>query len=261
MSKHCVRGKLFIFSNGPSLNKEFDLFNENLSKQTILVVNNYALHPSFSVIKPEFYLFADPVYWDLSINRMEMVSIRENIFDIICHKTNWKMTIFVPNRANITFLNSYLEKNSNVTVTFYNTSIFKFLQKDIFLYNSLKFNLTATTQNVLAAAIYISINIGFKEIELYGADNSWLKDLRVNTNNDVCLIDEHFYDSSGKKTLVKWQKPDGTIFTMREILKTLSNLFFQYESLNYYALKNNVKIVNCTQNSYIDAFDKLQKNE
>ena len=36
--------------------------------------------------------------------------------------------------------------------------------------------------------------MGFKTLNIYGADHSWSEDLRVDNNNRVCKISRHFYD-------------------------------------------------------------------
>ena len=48
------------------------------------------------------------------------------------------------------------------------------------------------SQNVLVAAIYISLNLGYKNIYLLGADHSWAHDVSVNDDNQLCLNDRHF---------------------------------------------------------------------
>jgi hypothetical protein len=111
-------------------------------------------------------------------------------------------------------------------------------------------------KNVLIASIYLSINIGFKQINLLGSDHSWTSALIVNEMNQVCLADSHFYDKQSVK-----QKPlrhiYGSEYKMHEILRDFALMFEGYHVLNQYANYLGCRVYNKCQNSFIDAFERV----
>ena len=109
--------------------------------------------------------------------------------------------------------------------------------------------------NVLQPTIFNAIKMGYKEIRLYGVYHSWTEEIRVNDKNEVCLIDRHFYDEKNIK-LLPLKKTNGEILKMYEILSDLSKVFFSYCQVRKYADYKKCKIINCTENSYIDAFER-----
>jgi hypothetical protein len=115
-------------------------------------------------------------------------------------------------------------------------------------------------QNVLVPSIFNSINMGYKEIRIYGADHSWTESIRVDDENKVCLTDPHFYDKK-KVNMRPWLKCSGEHYLMHEILRDLAWMFESYHVLRDYAEHCGCRIVNCTRNSYIDAFEKLIQRE
>ena len=67
------------------------------------------------------------------------------------------------------------------------------------------------------------------------------------------LIDRHFY---GEDELIKpFQKADGTIWRIAEIFSIWALVHRQYNLLNIFAESLNIKIVNRTPDSFIDAFE------
>ena len=112
-------------------------------------------------------------------------------------------------------------------------------------------------QNVLVAALYLSINIGFKKIYLVGADHSWMQNVFVNKRNVLLTSDEHFYDkeSTNAKPWYKDAAQTDT-FKMHEIMLAMYKTFSGYYVLKEYAKLFNANIYNCSEISYIDAFER-----
>jgi hypothetical protein len=102
----------------------------------------------------------------------------------------------------------------------------------------------------------IAINRGYKKIILLGADHSWLKDLSVNDNNEALLNHKHFYDAQTSKPTRMYRHQKGTIRHLHEILEKLMISFRSYFEVKAWAEKNQVKIINATPGSYIDAFER-----
>ena len=111
-------------------------------------------------------------------------------------------------------------------------------------------------QNVLVPSIFNAINMGYKEICLYGVDHSWTRTLCVNNQNLVCAIDSHFYDTTEKK-MEPYLKRPGESFMLHELLRAFANMFESYQILRNYADYMGCRIINYTKDSFIDAFERI----
>jgi len=243
----------FILGNGPSLktviaNNEIDLQNE----EDVFVVNDFVLSEEFQKIKPAYYLLVDPGYWTDN-TFIEMIELRNKVFESLNLKTSWKMILFVPRQAYKTRkLQQELSTNKYIDVKFFNTTEVKgFSCFENFSYIC---NLgMPVLQNVLVAAIYLAINIDYKRINILGADHSWLKAISVNNKNQVCQVNTHFYDDMDVEENV-WLKFSGEPYLLHEVLIDLSKMFYAYHKLNSYGVYKRIEISNLTKGSFIDAF-------
>ena len=107
--------------------------------------------------------------------------------------------------------------------------------------------------------IYVSINIGFSEVNILGSDHSWTKELFVNNENQVCLTDNHFYDKT-KLEFNVFRRLDGSVYKMHEILRDYAYMFEGYHLLRKYGDYIGVKIYNRCSNTFIDAFERKDFN-
>lgn len=241
----------YILGNGPSLKK--DIYNKLglLIGKNLIVVNNFASYELYEKLRPNLYVLTDPVYWRENSIRYEA---NLSILDKIIEKTTWKLFIFIPyDGYKKGLIKNKFEGNSLIEVVYYNTRAFDgfdFIRH--FLYRK---NLSMpTAKNVLLAAIYLSLNLGMKRTNLLGADHSWLTEITVGKDNQVYLIDKHFYDENIDKK--PWLKIDGRRYLLHEILEDLSDVFRGYHELKLYGETLNADIVNLTQDSFIDAFKR-----
>jgi hypothetical protein len=111
--------------------------------------------------------------------------------------------------------------------------------------------------NVLGVCIFLGINMGYKDINLLGADHSWHKDLIIKSDNILYLKDSHFFDKvdvGEKPFYVNSYKKE--TFKMHEILLSLSLTFKGYHSLKAYSDHMKTNIFNLTMDSSIDAFER-----
>ena len=239
--------KLYILGNGPSLSivaEQFGQF-ENID---YCVVNNSILTELFWELKPKVYVFTDKAFY---------VSESENIKDVHSKilEINWPISICIPYHYPKWFA-QHCQKNSYVKVYRYNTSpwspelkVFKSLRMYFYAHGLCAPNCT----NVIVAAIYSSILLGYKNIFLLGVEHSWMRDVRVNEKNEVVLIDRHYY---GEKERV-WVDYDGNPIKITDLCESLSSTFHSYYDLEEFSKYiGDVKIINCTKGSYIDAFQR-----
>jgi len=153
------------------------------------------------------------------------------------------------------YLKERFKLNANITV--HDFSVYSMetdTKLDYWFYSN--FYAAPHIQNVIVGSIFLAINFGFKEINVLGFDHSWFEEVRVNAENQVCLIDRHFYDGDSKPALVPFYKVFGGVYKMHEALVTHAKMFLGYHLLNKYAKTGDVKIYNCTEGSYVDAFER-----
>ena len=230
---------LSILANGPSLKEELDTID--LKNGDFMVVNDFCKSSLFQQIKPKYYVLADPWYFD-----------NPEIFVLLQEKVLWKMQLFIPFWAwrklflKKQFLNEHVQIIPFITFNYNGFELLKY-----WIYNH-GLSMPAA-KNVLVPSIFCGINMGYEQIRLYGVDHSWTESIRVNSKNEVCQIDTHFYDSE-KQCLKPWKKSSGEQYQMHEVLIDLGETFRSYHQILKYASYKNCKIINYTKKSYIDAF-------
>jgi len=192
-----------------------------------------------------YYLVADPYYFytEEGINKIKDITLI----------TNWEMYLFVPY---IKGENSFFKKMETdyVKICLYNSSPFEsFISiKHLFFDKMLAM---PRVQNVLVAGIMMSIWLGYKTIELYGVEHSWLGLLSVDKDNNVLIQDKHFYDKEEvSKTIFKGY--DNIPWKLHEVLYAYGRIFESYWEINDYIKGKNINIINKSPNSFIDAFKK-----
>lgn len=239
--------KLIILANGPSLSQYINAISKKIYDSDFLVVNDFCKHKLFFELKPKNYTLADPLYFVT-----EWMSSSENETLNILSKVDWEMNIFIPYRLMHQY--KFNIDNNYLTIIPYHTLPYMGWGKvKLFLF---KKGLTMPiAQNVLIPSIFSAIQLGYKIIELYGVDHSWIEEIKVNDTNEVCICDKHFYDDK-KAKLIPWKKCEGGVYKMHEILRDLAMMFDGYQQLREFADINNCIIINKTPNSYIDAFER-----
>ena len=233
--------KIRILGNGNSL-KQGGFIDRAYD---YMVLNDYFLSESYYEVKPLYYLVADPYYFytEEGINKIKDITLI----------TNWEMYLFVPY---IKGKNSFFKKMETdyVKICLYNSSPFEsFISIKQFFFD--KMLAMPIVQNVLVGGIMVSIWLGYKTIELYGVEHSWLGLLSVDKDNNVLIQDKHFYDKKEvSKTVFKGL--DGKPWKLHEVLYAYGRMFKSYWEINDYIKGKNINIINKSPNSFIDAFKK-----
>ncbi len=252
--KKVKSGQIHIYGNGPSLKSILSTSDYSNNDKVVFVVNDFAVSKYYSVVKPKYYMLIDPAYWEDAVNPEDQ-ALREKVYLNMTKMTDWPMTLFVPSGVERKKIIQRFIHNESIQVRAFNYTNF-YPSKSSFYKYILKHNFgVVPVGNVLGQTIYASINLGYDEILVYGAEHSWTEDLRVNDNNEVCTIKKHFFES-GEDELVPWKKSSGEVFKMYEILSSLRNHFYGYHFLEWYSQAMGSKIYNCTPNSYIDSFER-----
>ncbi len=234
---------LRILGNGDSLKSVVDTMVQDCD---YMVMNSHVLHPSYLDLKPRYYVLADPTFFHPNACYDGTKVVKK-----ILTETNWPMTLFVPWEHT---RGVKIESTEWVEVQYVNQSLYKGpeqYRKYLYEHNLAMPNVN----NVLASAIYLAIYMGYKNVELYGVEHSWTRDLYVNRQNHTCLKDSHFYDTEDVESNVII---DGTGKPMKfhEVIRMYADYFPAYWELRELADKHGCHIFNCTPNSFIDAFEK-----
>ena len=239
--------KLRILANGSSLKKQIESDLNFQVSSDLFVVNEFCKHDLFYKLKPNNYTLADPLYF---VQEWMGDSDRETIK--ILSQVDWEMNLFVPYR--LIKQNVFEINNKNIRIIPYHMLAYEGWE-GVKTYLLKKGLTMPTAQNVLIPSIFNAIHLGYKHIELFGVDHSWIEEIRVNDKNQVCICDRHFYDDD-KPRLIPWNKCEGGVYKMHEILRDLATMFDGYHQLRKFADANHCKIINKTKDSYIDAFER-----
>lgn len=232
-----------ILANGPSLPVGFDAEGAEYC-----MLNNSPKTEMFWKLRPSYYIVCDPLYFSNNLRDSEA-----KVYERLKDGLDWKLTVFVP--YNYRKRATQLFAGLNVNIIPFRGGLLKDIHSNKIKTYLYKRGLALPrVQNVLVGAVGCLIGVGFKEIELYGADHSWLEALTVNEDNVVCLRDAHYYEKDAKVT--PWLKVNGKPYKLHECLRDLANMFASYWDLRHYAESMGVKIINKTKRSYIDAFER-----
>jgi hypothetical protein len=222
----------------------------------VFVVNHFSQSNLYETLKPRYYVIADEAFWESENLTNEDIKLKiKNTLISIKDKTTWPLIFFTPVSALRKFMN-YFSGNSNIRVIDYNkVSVEGFI---FFKKWSYKHNLAApSAQTVLNAAIFNALSIGFKEINILGADHSWHKNLFLRNDNVLCLLDDHFYDKQQQPLmpLIGYRIGDDPPKVHEELYTAAKALEIHHE-INAYAKSINVKIFNRSSFTFVDAYER-----
>lgn len=254
IDKYTKQNEQCIFmGNGPSLKDLLEKNLEFIKNKDIFVSNDFAKTKEFLEVKPNNYVIADPAYFNKTISKE--INDRVELVYKSLNNVDWNITIYVPRKFEKIIRQRIINKNI-IIKSFNHIQIKGYWFLVFFL---LKYRLgMPRVQNVLVAILSIAINMKYDKIFLWGAEHSWMKYIVVNSKNQVCVEDHHFFSDKNKKhePKVLWYNKDDTTRNMEQVLIDFSRMFKGYYILEKYATINNVKIINQTPASLIDAFDR-----
>lgn len=234
-----------ILANGPSLNTELEsLMTTNSTLENALVVNYFVESEIFVQIKPKYYCVADPGF-----NIKECLTERtRNTYSLLNKLVSWPMTIFVWKGA-VDMVTEFID-NSLIKVV--GLSILRYEGFDSKRYEYFKNGIAVPSYiNVTIMAIYALLNMGYSTIYLYGVDHTFLTGICVNEKNRLCITDKHFY---GTKTVELPLRPDGALWHVKDFIYDKYLTFVEHEIMRGYADYLGAQIINCTKESWIDAY-------
>lgn len=247
--------KCFVLATGPSLKPSIQKHLELFKQTPLICVNSFAMSTEFEELKPQYYVILDPFFWE----RENETTI--STFKNLVEKTKWKLHLLIPQYArNQSVFSKLHKKNPNIELIPFNYTVFKgfpsvahwFYKKNLAMPQSL---------NVTITALFLGINLGYKEVYLVGADHTWHENLHMNGENILHTKVTHFYENDNEVKLVPFFKggdPEKGTQKAYEFFDIWSRTFYAYIMVNNYALYHNCKIYNASEVSFIDAFKRIK---
>lgn len=244
-------GKCIVLGNGPSLRKALDAQPNHFKNCSLIAVNGFALSNDYLQLQPQHYVLLDPGVWKAEHSWID------TMIKAIADKTSWELHVMIPRQAEGSARIALLEGNSNIRIHYLNYVVYKGWNGPGYYF--WKKNLAMPQcQNVLVAALFLAINMGYKEIELAGADHNWHESLAVNDDNVVCLKQVHFYDQQEQISYQPFYKTAATKETFRidEAFHAWARVFHGYWRMRDYADYLGSHIVNISSPTFVDAFER-----
>jgi len=245
-----------VLGTGPSLKTSLEKFPEHFFGQPLLCVNTFCLTEEFTKLKPSYYVMMDPSLWysDNDLVQKVMATIRE--------KTTWKLYFMVPQDARRSKRIAALAENPNIELIFFNYVVFKGFDR-IARFFFRKNMAMPQSENVLVASIFLMINVGYKRIELFGADHSWHEQLHVTEENVVGLKHVHFYEDEKQLKVIPFYKGmhSKEIFRMDEAFISWAKVFYGHLQIKKYASSRGTEVYNASEKTFVDAYPRFHVKE
>ncbi len=249
---------IIIVGNGPSLKTTLDESINTLQNNACMVVNGFATSPLFEVIKPKYYILADPVYFTptsrLSDRNKKVVgSLKDNLLK----KVNWDITFIYPCSGKGSELQLALQDIVKSNFMYYNNKGNAVVLPDVTLkYWLWNHNFLAPlSQTVLNTAVSVALMSLINKVYLVGADTSWLATYEIDQkDNTLYTKDEHFYGINRiplYSNEISKQKQ-----YLHDELTNVSAALKSYYVLAKYAKYNKVGLFNASAYSWIDSLER-----
>ncbi len=249
--------KLIIIGNGPSLNESIKNYKEDIMRYDCMVVNHFCETEYYSLIKPQYYLLADPNFFGDINKYSDWQKERVNNFiEKLLKNTKWDIDLVVPSFAKESDFVSRISENKLIHILFFNNNnLYKF-EDDYEKYKLWDENLIEVpAQTCLNSCIWLGVFLRYKEVYLIGADTNWIELLKIDQEtNELYTIDKHFY---GEKKRRIYKDVEGTVpVLLHEELFSNYYALKSYWELRGYAEYAGVKVYNASEYSLIDAFER-----
>ncbi len=248
--------QLVILANGPSLTQSLLLLAEELDSQALMAVNQFVLSKEYEQFQPGHYTLLDIGFFlDQTILRVQ--EIRNQLIEAFIQKTSWPLTLYLPKEGKGSRLHKSLaESGKPFSFVFFNRTNIEGYRW--FRHWAYRRNLgMPKPQNVLVGCLMLALVMRYAKIEIYGADHSWLENIRIGTNNELLSIEKHFYDKDKRGVPTRREHPETLSRShLHDYLHDLARTFASYHLIQDFAKSLGIEVVNASQVSYIDAFER-----
>lgn len=253
-----TKRKMLILANGPSLKSFIQDYERNrkfCEECDFFGMNDLVNDDVFLDLKPKYYVLSDPKFFYETLKKESGLSVMYGLRD----RVTWPMYLFVSKKKEKSEYLKIVKDNSNITIVFYHKPKFPV---NLGLEKIRNFVFSKGWGNgeygtVLLHAIYISITMGVKKIELYGADHTYFDSLCIDENNRPCIKYSHSY---GEAELVPILDHDGSEVKYKDMdtyIYQIAQIFRGHKLMASYAKYKGVDIVNRTKGSMIDVYKRI----
>ena len=247
--------ELALLANGPSLADELPrLLAGARAGCDFLAVNYFAEHEAFERLRPAYYVLSDPQFFRASAQRDRVAAL----YRTLARKVTWPMTLYVQYYNPERFDYRAALPNGHIRIVPFHTQPYRgFRRLEFWLY---RHGLgSANFGTVVQVCEYVALLLGYKTLELYGVDHTLLDGLSVDDENRLCRADRHYYDDAPAVPKPIFQKVPHRPYTMAVYLAEVAELFRGHEALRDYARSLGARIINRTEGSMIDAYERERK--
>lgn len=235
--------ELSLVLNGPSAKRTVKYLDPE--KTDVMMVNLAPLTPLYKELKPKYLCICDSCY---TKKMKRNFSLKNELL-----KMNEDITIFLPHY--LKDQNIFSKTNLKIKYVFSPTGL-TFAGYDVISYKLMEKNLMVPEyNNICIMAIYVAIQLGYKKIYLYGADENFVKEMTVDDNNRIMRRDDHYY---GKGVMCESAEHG---YDMEIMMYMMYRIFNGLKKLKKYADKENVSIINMSDDSWIDCFKRYKHTD
>ncbi len=237
--------RCFVIGNGPSLLEQDLTLLEN---EYVFTVNQITRNPDYPKIKSNFHFYADPVFFKLNKDNDADMDVFAEMKKI--NTADNKPIVFFPQTGYAFSKEFELEKELNMHYYAIGLTLHKGMIENI---DFAKF--VPGFHTVIQYAVYLAMYMGFKEIYLLGCDcTSIVTAINTRLNaEEGALYAYEVSDNERKRIDAKNKK-----ISMES--ESLSNfeVFQKYRYLNDYAVKNGIRLINCTKGGVLDSLPRMR---
>lgn len=249
--KNIKEKRLFILGNGPSLTKDLNKIKNN---SQIFAVNTYLSKKYFKTHKPDFLCCIDSMFW-ANYDRLSStvkIPVKKTFKEL--NKVDWKMKVFIPNRAEKTF--KYRIKNKKIEIIVIPSLSYDF-ECSYYLKLLSYLELPPPKINVVVTAIYIGIITQIKNIQLLGTDMDRIYSFKVDKFTNKSYMD-YVHFSKKKQGIVKFKNKfkDRKQTSLYIKLKREASAFKWFGYVSMLSKKKKIFLRNKSSNSLVDSIDR-----
>ncbi len=231
---------LVIIANGPSISMQI----EEISKREdcdFACMNYFPLYSEyFDKLRPRYFFGTDVMLYNEKhpdpVKVQDTKKLRKKLNNI-----DWNMIAFMYRDESLLLEN---KKIKEIRLTNYMIDgVYSQFRGFLFDHNLA----VPATRTVATYAIQTGIRLGYRKIYVYGVDMSQHEGVRIEKNG-LQNEDIHFYESDKKENTYK-----------NDFVGVCETNYFSlrsFRTLNKYADKKGCRVYNCSNHSYVDAFDK-----
>jgi hypothetical protein len=178
------------------------------------------------------------------------------LFKILEENVDWKIALYVPNHFKKSFIQFSKIRNINITIIPVNVVVSSMNEQIRHKLYDWQLS-TPFVGTVAIFATYVSLQLGYNEINIYGIDHNYFSTLAVNSDNELGNIEEHFFDKEIKfKRIIN--NNNNLPYDVYTFLYMTSMMFLGHNQMAKYGQYKNVKIFNCTENSMVDSYNRKE---